>query len=115
MNMTVRKLHLNNSKTVTQYGLKTVQMMFSHCLTFFLKKIQQLFEYCSNTAEILFLLLFEIVQNVQILFEFCLNTVLKISEILSRVLFPLCPSRVNIFQILFASLSVRGCFFWCCK
>ena len=47
--------------------------------------------------------------NFQLLF-WILNTVLKNSEILSRTLSPLLPLHVNIFQILFALLFVRGAF-----
>ena len=43
-------------------------------------------------------------------FEYCLEN----SEILSSMLSPLLPLHVNIFQILFALLFVRGAFF-CCK
>ena len=55
------------------------------------------------------------IKTVKTLFEDCSNTVLTDSEILSKQLFPLPHSHLDIYQILFASLSVRGAFFWFCK
>ena len=65
--------------------LKTGHILFNYCL----KKKVTIFNYC---------------------FEYCLNAVLKNSEILSNILSPLHPLNVNIFQLLFALLFVRGVF-----
>ena len=79
--------------------LNTVCILFAQCSNI----VQKLFKYCFITVS-------KFCKISIYCFQYCLNTVLQNSEILSSFLSPLPPLHVNMFQILFALLFVRGVF-----